>query len=74
MVDEFPHPITKKAKLSAAEDLFGTENGKSLDKEQAKVFHTWVAKALFACKHARPNIHLAVTLLCTCVRDPNEDD
>ena len=74
LVDEFPHPITKKAKSPAAEDLFGAGNGKSLDKEQAKVFHTWVAKALFACKRARPDIHVAVTLLCTRVRDPNEDD
>jgi hypothetical protein len=74
LVDEFPHQITKKAKLPAAEDLFGAGNGKSLDKEQAKVFHTWVAKALFACKRARPDIHVAVTLLCTRVRDPNEDD
>jgi hypothetical protein len=31
-------------------------------------------KALFTCKRARPNIHVAVTLLCTRVRDPNEDD
>jgi hypothetical protein len=33
-----------------------------------------VAKALFVCKRARPDIHTAVTLLCTRVRDPNDSD
>jgi hypothetical protein len=74
LVDEFPHPITKKAKLLAAEDLFGAGNGKSLDEEQAKVFHTWVTNALFACKRACPDIHIATTLMCTRVKNPNEDD
>jgi hypothetical protein len=74
LVDKLPRSITKKAKLPAAENLFGTGNGIRLDKEQAKVFHTWVAKTLFACKQVRPNIHVAEPLLCTRVRDPNEDD
>jgi hypothetical protein len=34
----------------------------------------WVAKALFACKRARPDIHVAMTLLCTRVKSPNESD
>jgi hypothetical protein len=38
------------------------------------VFHTWVAKSLFACKRARPDTHTATTLLCTRVKSPNQDD
>ena len=43
-------------------------------RSRAEVFHTWVAKALFACKRARPDIHHTTTLLCTRVRSPKEDD
>jgi hypothetical protein len=33
-----------------------------------------VAKGLFACKRARPDIHTAIALLCTRVKSPNQDD
>ena len=33
-----------------------------------------VAKGLFVCKRARPDLHTAIALLCTRVQDPNEDD
>jgi hypothetical protein len=71
-VDEFPIPITKTAHSPAGEDLFA--EGKGPLAERAKIFHTWVAKALFAYKRARPDIHVAVTLLCTRVKSPNESD
>jgi hypothetical protein len=74
LIDEFPHPITKKAHTPAAEDLFAEGDGPSLNPENSKVFHTWVAKCLFACKRARPDIHPPTTLLCTRVKGPNEDD
>ena len=37
------------------------------------MFHTFVAKALFATKRSRPDIHTAVAFLTTRVRGPNED-
>jgi hypothetical protein len=74
LVDEFPIKITKTAHSPAGEDLFAEGKGPLLDAEKAKIFHTWVAKALFACKRARPDIHVAVTLLCTRVKNPNESD
>jgi hypothetical protein len=74
LVDEFPIPITKTASLPADEDLFAEGKGPLLDAKRAKIFHAWVAKALFACKRARPDIHVAVTLLCTRVKSPNESD
>ena len=74
LVDEFPVKITNTAPTPAAEDLFAEGKGAKLDPERAKTLHTWAAKALFACKRARPDIHVATTLLCTRVRSPNESD
>jgi hypothetical protein len=33
-----------------------------------------VAKGLFACKRGRPDIHPTIAVLCTRVKQPNEDD
>ena len=38
------------------------------------MFHTFVAKGIFACKRARPDIHPAIAVLCTRVKEPNESD
>jgi hypothetical protein len=54
MIDEFPYDIDKIASTPATDDLFGEGSGPVLDKDMAKVFHTWVANSLFACKRARP--------------------
>jgi hypothetical protein len=35
-------------------------------------FHIFVAKGLFASKHARPDIHTTIAFLCTRVMAPNE--
>ena len=45
-----------------------------VNNSRAKVFHTVVAKALFATKRSRPNRHNALDFLTTRVRVPNEDD
>ena len=63
------------APTPAAEDLFAQgDDSKKLSKEQAEHYHTFVAKGLFVCKRARPDIHTAIAALCTRVRSPNEDD
>jgi Reverse transcriptase (RNA-dependent DNA polymerase) len=74
LVDEFPEKINGTAPTPAAEDLFAEGKGAKLDPAKSKTLHTWVAKALFACKRARPDIHVATTLLCTRVKSPNQDD
>lgn len=74
MIDEFPYEISKVASTPATDDLFSEGSGPVLTKELAQVFHTWVAKVLFACKRARPDTHTATTLLCTRVKSPNQDD
>jgi hypothetical protein len=76
MVEDFSidYKPEDKATTPAAEDLFAAGDSKKLPKEQAEEYHTFVAKALFACRRARPDIHLAVAVLCTRVKSPNHDD
>jgi hypothetical protein len=74
VVDEFPIPIKGKKQSPAPEDLYAIGSGKTLDKKRQEIFHTWVAKMLFACKRARMDILEATALLCTRVKEPNEDD
>jgi hypothetical protein len=38
------------------------------------MYHTMVAKSLFLCKPARPDIEPAIAVLCTRVKEPNEAD
>ena len=43
-------------------------------KGDAQAFQTIVAKLLFLCKRARPDLLTGVALLTTQVREPDEDD
>ena len=76
MVDDFSIKLgpTDVAPNPAAENLFSEGTSEKLSKEQAEEFHTFVAKGLFACKRARPDIHTAIAILCTRVKSPNKDD
>jgi len=76
MVDEFSGKLrpTDTKRTPAAEDLFEIGESRKLDKKRADEFHRIVAKGLFACKRARPDIHTAIAVLCTRVAAPNEDD
>jgi hypothetical protein len=76
MVDDFPTEFkpSDTATSPAAEDLFAEGEGKDLEKQRSEVFHTFIAKGLFACKRARPDIHPTIAVLSTRVKKPNEDD
>ena len=67
MVDDFSIKFDKNdtAVTPAAADLFAEGTSEKLNKEQAEEFHTFVAKGLFACKRARPDIHPTIAVLCT---------
>ena len=45
-----------------------------LQADKAETFHTFVAKALFLCMRARPDILPAVAFLCTRVQKPTQQD
>jgi hypothetical protein len=76
MLNNFPMKLGKKdvAKTPARDNLFNLGTGAKLDTKRAEIFHTFVAKGLFLCKRARPNIQQAILVLCTRVRDPNQAD
>ena len=76
MIDDVSSELkpTGTAETPAADDLFAVGDSPSLDPARAEEFHTIVAKGLFACKRARPDIHTAIAVLCTRVKNPNEDD
>jgi hypothetical protein len=76
MLNDFPVKLGKKdvAKTPAGDNLFNLGTGAKLDTKRVEIFHTFVAKGLFLCKRARPDIQQAILVLCTRVRDPNQAD
>jgi hypothetical protein len=62
------------AKTPAAHSLFNLGTGMKLDTKRSEIFHTFVAKGLFLCKRARPDIQQAISVLCTRVKNPNQSD
>jgi hypothetical protein len=67
MLNDFPVNLRKKdmAKTPARDNLFILGAGAKLDTKRLEIFHTFVAKGLFLCKRARPNIQQAILVLCT---------
>ena len=47
---------------------------RKLSKKEAQAFHTIVAKLIFLCKQARPDILTGVAFLTTRVREPDKDN
>jgi hypothetical protein len=76
MLKELPADMEGVAATPASPHLFtvNTENPTLLDTEQSEMFHRNVAKLLFLCKRARPDIQTAISFLCTRVKKPDTDD
>ena len=75
MLNELPADMDGEAATPAAEHLFTvSEDPDMLDKKTAEFFHHNVAKLLFLCKRACPDIQTAVAFLCTRVKGPDTDD
>jgi hypothetical protein len=72
MLNGFLVKLGKKdvAKTPAGDNLFNLGTKAKLD----TIFHMFVAKGLFLCKRARPDIQQAISVLCTRVRDLNQAD
>jgi hypothetical protein len=45
-----------------------------MDEKKAQLFHTYMAKTLFLCKRARPDLQTAVAFLSTRVKSCDKDD
>ena len=76
MIEEFPIKLDPNdtSPDPAASDLHAVGDSAPLEGNQAKTFHTFVAKTLFACKRTRPDLQPVVAALCTRVKNPNHDD
>jgi hypothetical protein len=73
MNNELPPGMAGESATPAASHLFQVnEDAKKLDKPTAQLFHHNVAKLLFLCKRAQPDIQTAVVFLCTCVKELQE--
>jgi hypothetical protein len=74
MLEVFPEKIksTDTVVTPASDDLFNEGQGKKLNAEHADAYHMMVAKALFLCKRARPDIQPTIAVLYTRVKGPNE--
>jgi hypothetical protein len=74
MLEVFPEKLksTDTAVTPASDGLFNEGQGKKLNKERADAYHTMVAKALFLCKCARPDIQPSIAVLYKRVKGPHE--
>jgi hypothetical protein len=74
MLKDFPEKIksTDTAITPASDGLFNEGQGKKLNQERTDAYHTMVAKALFLCKRARPDIQPKIVVLYMRVVGPNE--
>ena len=75
MLAELPEDMDGMATTPAAEHLFKVNEAPTyLNEKEAMFFHHNVAKLLFLCKRARPDIQTAVAFLSTRVKQPDCDD
>ncbi len=75
MLAGLPSDMDGKAAMPAANHLFDVSpTPEILDGPQADMFHHNVAKLLFPCKRAWPDIQTAVAFLCTQVNTPDIDE
>jgi hypothetical protein len=65
-----------EAAIAAGNHLFevNKKDPVMLEEDKATMFHHNVAKLLFLCKRARPDMQTAVAFLCTRVKGPDTDD
>ena len=75
MLGDLPEDMCGMVTSPGADHLFTMSNtGKKLTREQSEMFHHNVAKLLFLCKRACPDIQTAMAFLTTHVMAPDEDD
>ena len=75
MLNDTSNDMKGVAATPAADHLFKVNNAPIyLDIDRASTFHHLVAKCLFLCKRARPDIHPTVAFLTTRVQKPDIDD
>ena len=75
MVEEFPYDIKEQSKSPWNDKLFKVnESVNKLNEAKRAIFHTFVMKAMFLCKRARPDVEPVVSFLSTRTNKPDESD
>jgi hypothetical protein len=75
MLADLPEKFDGEAPTPAANHLFDVDDDSpSVDEKRAQFYHTYVAKTLFLCKRARPDLQTAIAFLSTRIQSCNEDD
>ena len=77
MLREFPvkfNDANGTVPAAAGIDLFKEDLSKKLNEKEREQFHRTVAKGLFLCKRARPDIQTAIAVLCSRVKAPGRKD
>ena len=75
MLADLPEEMNGVSPTLAADHLLDVDaNQTKVNVKRAQFFHTYVAKALFLCKRARPDLQTAVAFLCTRVKSCDGDD
>lgn len=75
MINEAPDEFGGMASTPASKHLLMVDcHSPKLEETRAAKFHHMVAKSLFLCKRARPDLQLTVGFLSTRVRSPTEED
>ena len=75
MDEEFPYEIKPVTTAPWNEKLFKVvESAEPLNEEKKAIFHTYVMKAMFLCKRARPDVEPAVSFLSTRTTKSDETD
>ena len=74
ILESLPPRMDGESATSAANHLFTINtDAKILEPPEAEMFHHYVAKLLFLCKQARPDIQMAIASLSTQVNTPDQD-
>ena len=75
ILSDLPSKYQGRFITPAANHLFEVnKTTQKFSEKDARAFYTIVAKLLFLCKRAQPDILTGVYFLTTRVRDPDEDD
>jgi hypothetical protein len=75
MLADLPAKMDGEAPSLAANHLFTVNYDQTkVGENKAQLFHTYVAKTLFLCKWARPDLQTVVAFLSTRVKSCDEDD
>jgi len=74
VIKAFPYPISNPAASPSTGELYNIGVGEDLSEADAQLFHSTVAKCLYAAHRTRPDILLTTNFLATRVSHPTAAD